>query len=741
MPDHSDPAAPIFVSVALPVPLRRLFDYRAPGQLLPGTRVAVNFANQQLVGVVISCHQSPSVAAEKIRAITHVIDQQPLADSELLSLCAWAANYYHHPLGEVVAAALPQKYRQGDSQFEQVQAWRLTTEAKGLPSDALKRAPKQQQVLQLLLEHHQLSRDQLDDFGINTSTLKTMADRGLLASFTDQQTKPPAEHHPRSEQLLATQPPALTDEQTAALEQIRYHSFGCFLLEGATGSGKTEVYLQIISRVLQANRQALVLIPEIGLSPQTLARFQQRFVCPIVELHSNVSEARRAQNWRAARDGGARIVIGTRLAAFTPFKDLGVIIVDEEHDLSFKQQDGLRYSARDLSIYRAKTLGIPIVLGSATPSLETLHNAIQQRYAHLRLTKRAGQARPPDVQVLDLRGSPMDAGLSREAVAAIGITLSRGEQVIVFLNRRGFAPTLLCHHCGWSAECRNCDSHLTVHRQPPHLHCHHCDAQQPVPHRCPVCNSHDLNPKGLGTEQTEAWLQQQFPEVPVWRIDRDSTQRKNALQDILAEAAEAGPCILIGTQMLAKGHHLPSVTLVVVQDCDQGLMSADFRGPERMGQLIIQVAGRAGRENLPGRVLIQTHAPDHPLLELLLQRGYHRYARELLNERQATGLPPFSHTALFRAESKRVENATAFLKMVAATLLAVAPEQRRGLQLLGPIPARQERIKDRFRYQLQVKSANRGFLHAVLREGLERIDQHALAKRTRWSLDVDPQET
>jgi len=733
---------PLYLAVSMPVPLRRLFDYTLPKdsnvsdpEQLIGCRVRAKFGPQELIGVIVSCHQQPSIAPEKIRSIEEIIDKTALIPTELLKLCHWAASYYHHPIGEVIQTALPQALRQGKNAEITAPVWQLTTEAKGLPSEALKRARKQQEVLQYLLQYPYLTREQADSLEISNATLNAMLKKGLL----EKTQRAVASQLPSDAPVLNENPPALTEEQQNALKQIHYHKYTCYLLEGATGSGKTEVYLQIIASVLQRGLQVLLLIPEIGLTPQTLSRIRQRFNRSIAELHSNVSESQRCRHWINARDGKAQIVVGTRLASLTPMHRLGAIIIDEEHDLSFKQQDGLRYSARDLSIYRARHLNIPVILGSATPSLESLHNAIQGRYEHLRLTQRAGNARAPKLKILDLRQKQLKAGLCEDALNAINQVISRGHQALVFINRRGYAPTLLCHVCGWYAGCPNCDARLTLHSSPPRLHCHHCGVERGVYRHCPSCGSNDLNPKGLGTEQTEQYLQQQFTDTPIIRIDRDSTQQKMAMQRHLERAAKGEPCILIGTQMLAKGHHLPKIALVVVVDGDQGLLSADFRGAERMGQLITQVAGRAGREEIPGTVLIQSHTPDHPLLELLLERGYHRYARELLGERHVSGLPPYTHMVVFRAESKRAENATAFLSMVATTC-ASAKAPSKELRYLGPIPARMEKLNERFRYQLQITASSRRTLQELLGSVLESIDQHALSKRTRWSVDVDALE-
>ncbi|TVZ40577.1 replication restart DNA helicase PriA [Alteromonadaceae bacterium 2753L.S.0a.02] len=731
-----------FISVALPVPLRTTFDYRLPDNFvckdavnLVGARVRVPFGPQELIGVIISNHHTPSFAPDKIKPAYEVLDDEPLLPNELLKLCWWAANYYHHPIGETLACAIPQTLRNGKPTKAFIKAWVATRDAKGLPLEALKGAPKQQQILQIVLTQPSLTDLDVQRLALSSSALASLEKKGLLERT--QVAISPTISEPT--QLLRQQPLALNEEQRVALDQISFHRFACYLLEGATGSGKTEVYLQAISRVLQAGKQALVLIPEIGLTPQTVRRFEQRFCCNVAELHSNISDAKRTENWLAAKHGRARIVIGTRLASLCPTKDLGIIIVDEEHDISFKQQDGLHYSARDLSIYRARCLDIPIMLGSATPSLESFYNAICGKYQHLRLTQRAGDARPPEVQRIDLREQMLTAGLSNHAIETIESTLEKQLQVMVFVNRRGFAPYLLCHSCGWSAVCASCDASMTLHHTPYHLHCHHCDAQRPVYRQCPSCGSPELNTRGQGTEQTEQWLESRFAKTPIIRVDRDSTRNKHALQNHLSRVEKGEPCILIGTQMLAKGHHFPNLALVVIADCDQGLMSSDYRGAERMAQLIMQVAGRAGRGEMRGKVLLQSHAPDHPLLELLLAKGYHMFARRLLDERQTAFLPPLSYQCVIRAESKRPENATDFLKMCRSVMTSIQQPSKQ-LQFLGPIPARMERVNERFRYQLHITAGNRKTLQTLIKDGLKQIDQHALSKRTRWSIDVDPCE-
>ena len=546
---------------------------------------------------------------------------------------------------------------------------------------------------------------------------------------------------PREGGWLAQAELPLNPEQRAAFEAVRasHGGFHCFLLAGVTGSGKTEVYLQLIRETLAAGRQALVLIPEINLGPQTLARFERRFNARIALLHSALTDRERLDAWLAARDGEADIVIGTRSALFTPLKRPGLIIVDEEHDASYKQQDGLRYHARDLALVRARLENVPILLGSATPALESLHNAQAGRYGLLRLTQRAGGAHPPKFIRLDVKSMPLDAGLSRPLQQAIGDTLAAGQQVLVFLNRRGFAPTLLCHDCGWISQCPRCDARMTVHQGSGELRCHHCDHRQRPPMNCPQCGKLDLRPLGAGTERAEERLRILFPNHPVLRIDRDSTSRKHAMRDLFATINSGEPCILVGTQMLAKGHHFPRVTLVAILDADGGLFSADFRASERMAQQIVQVAGRAGRAEEPGRVLIQTHLADHPLLVQLTEDGYFAFAEQALSERRAAGLPPFAHLALLRAEAHKPGQAEAFLDSACSAAEQLL-EQMGGpeVELLGPVPAPMERRAGKHRAQLLLQCMSRAPLHRLLTPWLQSLEQLPGGRQVRWSLDIDP---
>lgn len=732
---------PLILRLALPSPLRRLFDYLPPKgaveeQLRPGVRLRVPFGRREVIGVLIEVAQETEVPPDKLRKALQLLDERPPLPSALFELCQWSAQYYQHSLGDTLSWALPALLRQGEPAERRLQRfWIAQPDAR--PEDPrLARAPRQREALKTLRQHpHGVLHELLGQLGLVKDSLDLLQAKGLVKVEIRY-------HQPHRHQgaWLAQAELPLNGEQRLAYEAVRAGSgFHCYLLEGVTGSGKTEVYLQLIRATLEAGRQALLLIPEINLGPQTLGRFEQRFNARIALLHSALTDRERMDIWLAARDGELDIVVGTRSALFTPLKHPGLIIVDEEHDASYKQQEGLRYHARDLAVVRARFENLPVVLGSATPSLESLHNAEQGRYAHLRLSLRAGGAQPPRFERLDVRSRPLDSGLSQPLLKAMGATLERGQQVLVFLNRRGFAPTLLCHDCGWLAQCPRCDARMTYHRGSGELRCHHCDQRQTPPRHCPSCGKLDLRPVGAGTERAEERLQLLFPDVPVLRIDRDTTARKDALGKLLRTIHSGAPCILVGTQMLAKGHHFPKVTLVAVLDADSGLFSADFRASERMAQQIVQVAGRAGRAEEPGQVLIQTHLADHPLMVQLAEEGYPAFARQALQERRAAGLPPFAYLALLRADAHRQDQVENFLEAAyhVAEGLAVnlaLPQ----VELLGPVPAPMERRAGRHRAQLLLQSSSRAPLHRLLGIWVVQLESLPEARQVRWSLDVDP---
>ena len=511
--------------------------------------------------------------------------------------------------------------------------------------------------------------------------------------------------------------------------------FNVFVLDGVTGSGKTEVYMQLIQTVLDRGQQVLVLVPEITLTPQLQQRFQARFSTHIAISHSKLTDLQRKNAWLLMQSGACSLLLGTRSALFTPLPKLALIILDEEHDSSFKQQEGFRFSARDMAVMRGKLANVPVVLGSATPSFESLYNVKQHRYQHLQLPERAGNALPPLVQILDIRQQKLQGGLSVKLLEEITATLAKDEQVLLFLNRRGFAPTLICDGCGWVARCIHCDANLVIHKNKNLLRCHHCGTEHRLISNCPACQSPDLTSLGLGTERLESILTRLFADKTVLRLDRDSTQKKGALNDFLAQIHAGDAHIILGTQLLAKGHHFPNVTLVAILDVDSGLFSTDFHSGEKLAQLIVQVSGRAGRELKQGKVLLQTRQPEHPLLTELLRDGYAKFATLALAEREMASLPPFSYQALLRAHHEKEELPPTFLQAVAELAHSLNSQN---VQILGAIPAPMARRAGQYRFQLLFQHGNRATLHHLLRQLVPQISTLKLAAKVRWSLDVDP---
>ncbi|MEO5341818.1 MAG: primosomal protein N' [Gammaproteobacteria bacterium SHHR-1] len=731
------PARQIPVRIAVFAPLRRLFDYLAPGSARPGMRALLPFGQGQRVGVILQVDIRSELDESRLKPVRQLLDAEPLFSSEDLAFLGWAAAYYQHPLGEVLATALPALLRRGKPPPPAgLEGWALHSPPSPTQQQALARAPRQHQLLELLRDGPKAGLSQADlraRLGPCGPVLKALAEKGLIRPLLLPLDLP---------RQTAEPGPELMAQQRQAVEQILGgQGFHPCLLHGITGSGKTEVYLAASRAVIQAGGQVLVLVPEIALTPQTTERFARRLGLTPLVLHSALNERERALAWIQASRGEAALVLGTRSAIFTPLPRLGLLILDEEHDLSFKQQDGFRYSARDLALVRGRRAACPVLLGSATPSLESLHNARQGRFTLLRLEQRAGAAQPPQVQLLDIRSAPLQAGLSPALLDAMQRELAADNQVLLFLNRRGYAPVLICHDCGWIAPCPHCDARLCLHLAEQRLSCHHCGQLRRIPDHCPACQGQRLSGHGVGTEQVEAFLAQRFAAFPCVRIDRDSTRRQGSLQKKLEGVRQGSQRILLGTQMLAKGHDFPQVTLVAMLDVDQGLFGADFRATERMAQLLTQVAGRAGRAERPGRVLIQTRYPDHPLLRQLIEQGYPACAEELLQERQQAQLPPFSHQALLRADALQAKQAEVFLQQALELGQALGQELGRGIEFWGPAPAAMERRAGRHRQQLLLQSTSRPRLQAFLGPWLERLEAIKAPARLRWSIDVDPLET
>lgn len=731
------PIQPTILHIAIHKPVRHCFDYLLPSHidpalLQPGMRVLAPFGTKQMLGIIIKMDQSPCFDLAKMKPIHAVLDTDTFIPPTLFSLYEWASQYYQHPIGEVILGTLPALLRDKKTHDNKICYYQLTSKGLTASVDLFKRSPKQRALFQQL-QNDRLSKSMIKQLGFSETILTALLEKEIIEPFWE---IPALENLTPS--ASAEKPHTLNADQQIAVDAVTHcHSFKTFLLEGITGSGKTEVYLQIIDHILKQNRQALILIPEIGLTPQTIARFQRRFPVCIVTFHSKLTPNERLTHWMKAQTGEARIIIGTRSSIFIPATHLGVIILDEEHDASFKQQSGFRYSARDLAIIRAQMEKIPVVLGTATPSLETFYNAEMKRFHRLSLPFRTQTAQLPVFHILDIRNQPMEEGLSPTLLNAIRTHLDNHNQILLFLNRRGFAPIFLCHQCGWSATCRRCDAKLTFHQSPPKLVCHHCQLTLKLPTHCESCQGNHLWHLGMGTQKIEIALQKYFPNTDIFRIDRDTIRHKRAFENMLDTIKHGQKQILIGTQMLAKGHHFPNVTMVGILDIDSGFYSTDFRAIEFTGQLITQVAGRAGRAEKPGEVFLQTHEPEHPLLKTLVEKGYYAFAKNLLDERQIAHWPPFSFLTLLRAEATDKNKPLQFLSAVKKMSERTLPAH---IQLLGPIPAPMQKKAGFFRAMLLIQSPHRKKLQHWLASFISSVEQLKLSQSIRWSVDVDPME-
>jgi primosomal protein N' (replication factor Y) len=735
------------VAVAVCCPLRQLFDYQwnAPQAPQPGALVWVPFGNRRLPGVVVELRDNSPQALKPISSCDLELQlQQPL-----LQLLRWCWRYYHHPPGEVIAAALPTCIRQAKAlPAETDQLYALSAAGSNINSTALRNKPAQQ-ALWMLLQQAPQSREQLDQQLPNWRR----SWRLLCAADLVERRSSPAPPIASGLGFAQAQEWQANAEQQQALAVLcgaqAAAGYQCVLLDGVTGSGKTLLYIETIKRLLQQGGQALLLVPEIGLVQQLREQLQQFLGCEVAVYHSGLTDVQRARCWLQVKTGRQRIVIGTRSSVFLPFSDLRVLLVDEEHDHAYKQFEGFPYHARDVAIKRAYELNIPIVLGSATPSLESLHNVSQRRFRQVQLKNRYGSGTQPHWQLLDQREHIRDPGagtlLHPRAAAAIHSALAADQQVLVFLNRRGYAPLLQCPACGWSADCPRCavderHLHMNWHRSQRRLICHHCSHEQPQPRICPACGEPDIAAIGAGTEKLEDQLQQTFAEYPVHRIDSDNMSRRDAMLDLREQVLNGQPCILAGTQMISKGHHFPGISLVLVLDADQALFSADFRATERLAQQLIQVGGRCGRGSSEGRILVQTHQPEHALLGELTQRGYHAVAASLLEERRLMQLPPWTYQAVLKVESARRDQIKGFLAEAAGLAASMPQVQQHQVQIMGPIPAMLERKAGRFRYQLWLQSARRDVLQAFMQDWIAQVDVLKSGRQLRWRPDVDPLE-
>ncbi|MDX7881196.1 primosomal protein N' [Acinetobacter nosocomialis] len=727
------------VRVAVPVHLYDTFDYTLTKvqyeRAQVGSRVAISFGRQNLIGIITEKvdPQESFTGNFQLKAISELLDDEPILDEQVLNLLTWSAQYYQFPIGEVMQTALPALLRQGKPMDVLFHLWKI------IPCDnveaLLKRSIKQQDAYQILKLHPAGTTENILNLsGVETATLKALQKKGLIDCTLE-----PHDFSPAPVQL-AQMPLTLNDDQKKATQHVinAQHQYQAFLLDGLTGSGKTEVYLHIMHEVLKQGKQVLVLVPEIGLTPQTISRFKSRFNCDIALLHSGLNDSKRLQAWQQAQTGKASIILGTRSAIYTPLPRLGLIILDEEHDLSYKQQEGFRYHARDVALYRGHLQGCPVILGSATPSIDSYYLVETGKLTSLQLNQRAGHALLPKMHLIDLKIVKKQHGISQPLIEQIKNTLARKEQVLIFLNRRGYAPVLVCESCGWQANCPHCDAHFTLHTQPySYLHCHHCGTVHRLPDHCPECQQKSLKTLGAGTAKVEEHLQELFPDYDVIRVDRDSTSRVGSWQKIYDRIHQNKPTILLGTQMLAKGHHFPHVTLVAILDIDAGLLSVDIRAPERTAQLIVQVAGRAGRGEHKGHVYLQTLRPDHPLLTTLIEKDYRAVAKQTLAERKVALLPPYRYAVLIRAESKDRDYTLHFLNEAAEQLRQIAGDI---VDIWGPIPAPMERKAGRYRAHMVILSADRARLHFYLRQWWAQLVHAQRQHQLRLSIDVDPQE-
>ncbi|MFN0041372.1 MAG: primosomal protein N' [Burkholderiales bacterium] len=718
--------------VALDIPVHTLFDYRVSTHSVSiGQLVVVPFGKRRLVGIVFGLSDASELGVGQLRDIQSRLPLDPLP-SEILSLIRFASEYYRCPVGQAAFTALPASFRNARYVGPKVE-WIYSLPAGGqraLLESIPGRAFVMRRLVDVLTSAKQLTMREAHEVSPRAPAIlagwaksgRIERRRSNVAAMSDTN-------------LQAVPSPVLTPDQSQAVGAAdkTFGDFACWLIEGVTGSGKTEVYFQLIARTLERRRQVLLMVPEINLTPQLEARFRARFDPRIlVTLHSNLSATERARRWIAAATGDARVVLGTRLSIFTPMPDLGMIIVDEEHDASFKQQEGLRYSARDLALVRAKQLGIPAILGSATPSLETFHNVLNNKFRHLRLTSRPA-AQMPHVRLVDDRSAGAMGGLTPLAIQEIKVRLGRGEQSLIFLNRRGYAPVLVCPACAWTAGCSRCSARLVWHLRKPVLRCHYCGHEEPLPSACPTCGEQDLQGLGQGTQRLEQTLAQYFPDARILRIDRDSTRSHQAWDGMRKKIHDNEIDILVGTQMLAKGHDFSQMTLVVIVNPDAALFSADFRASEKLLQQLMQVAGRAGRADLPGEVLVQTRFPTHPLYLALAAQDYPSFVTEMLEQRREAGFPPFVSQVLLRAEAVKPEAVAEFLARAAREGAAVS----QGVVLYDPVPATMARIAGRHRAHLLVQSKSRSALQRFLDAWLPRLERLKL-RQVRWVLDVDP---
>ena len=727
------------LKVALDVPLDRVFDYKTeyPNTQI-GQYVVVPFGARKMIGVVVGVSDTSAIESKKLKSIIR-LDSEVIFDEQSFKLFQFCSQYYHYPLGQTILSAVPSRLKKINTQaMIKKYLYRLTKKAIQLGIDQL---PPRQTILKRIVMAF-IDAKELDEASLRSisstwkKSIKTLDEMGWIEKN---------EVTVDSKVYKEAPIPSLNSDQQKALHSIleTNEKFAPWLLYGITGSGKTEVYIRLIEATLKKEHaQVLVLVPEINLTPQLESRFRSRFEkYTLVTLHSHLTDNERLTHWRLAKEGAAQIIIGTRLSIFTPMPHLSLIIIDEEHDASFKQQEGLRYHARDVAIFRAKSENIPIVMGTATPSLETWFNATKtkdaKKFGFLKLTSRAVQdSTLPEIKCIDISKSIVTKGFSPYLIEAIRDRLNKKEQSLIFINRRGFAPVLLCSSCQWTGQCHRCSSRLVVHLNQKRLRCHHCGYDEKMPQQCPSCGNTDLYPTGLGTQRIEETLKEFFPEARILRIDRDSTRTKEALNDLFLKMKNREIDILIGTQMLSKGHDFPHLSLVGVLDTDQALYSPDFRASERLFSQLMQVSGRAGRAHIKGEVFIQTAFPNHSLFEALKTHDFEYFANELLKERELAELSPFSFLVLLKAEAHQLTHVMKFLNEA----MQKAQDLSRHVTVYNPVRPIMERLKGMERAQLVLQASSRVALQKLLAEWVSFLRENKLGKKVKWVLDIDPLE-
>ncbi len=747
---------PVVVQIAVPVPLRRCFDYTTNDVITIGSRILVSFGKRKLMGILVSSNPT-TIPVQKLKPVLCHLDERSVFSNSMFELVRWSAQYYHCPIGEAFSAALPAKLRTQDSYTDPTVEphYRIMPNLSDEQINSkLSRSPKQREAWELLMgfalttglvagvEHNSLDNgcwvsqsEILQSLPGSQPVFKRLIEKQLI----EIRQKPSFWTQPggKSDDRVV-----LTPEQRSATKKIidSQGQFAPFLLNGITGSGKTEVYLNAAEYMIEKGLQVLVLVPEISLTPQLINRFMARLGNRVCAVHSSLTDQERYTTWWRANQGETSVVLGTRSAVFTPLKNPGLIIIDEEHDISYKQQDGFRYHARDVAIKRASIENIPIVLGSATPSMESIYNQENHRYQSLVLTHRAGQSSLPVTDMVDLKTQPMHDGVSLSLFEAVRDRIQRQEQSILYINRRGFAPVIQCGQCGWQALCSRCDSHLIYHQTTHKFRCHHCNSRKPSEKTCPKCQS-ILFFAGFGTQRIEESLRSRFPEARISRLDRDEVTTQRKLEEELEKIAHHQVDIIIGTQLITKGHDFPKVTLVGVINSDQGLHSIDFRSTEYLFQQLVQVSGRAGRGDLTGRVLIQTAYPDNTYLDFIKNQDFTRFSQYCLGERKAAQLPPYSHIALWRSESTNDGDSLRFLQNAKAIGEKLIIQMKlEGISVMDAVHSPMEKLAGRYRAQLLVRSSIRRNLHLLLNQWIHQIEHSRSVNRVRWSLDIDPME-